>query len=127
MTVLNVLVALVLLEATISTVGVTLILRWAMRHRTLPVLAGRIRALSGPFEALGMDAFIVAGLVFVAVSALKFLAAYWLAGQRLDGAVLQLLLIGASAIFWYGFAVPYGPVLGVPQLLLLLVVAPQLH
>jgi hypothetical protein len=41
------------------------------------------------------------------------------AGARLDGGVLQLILLGVSAVFWYGFAVPYGPVTGIPQLILL--------
>lgn len=35
------------------------------------------------------------GFVLVALSSLKFLAAWWLAGGRLDGAVLQLALLGA--------------------------------
>ena len=124
--VLTALVALVVIEATISTVAVSWILRYAMVNKRLPMVAGRFRALSGPFEALGLDALIAAGLVFVAASAMKFLAAYWLWNGRLDGAVLQLILLGVSAIFWYGFAVPYGPVLGIPQLILLAVVWPDL-
>ena len=123
---LTALIVLVLVEATISTLGVTLILRHALVHRRLPTIAGRIHALAGPFEALGLDSLIVAGLVFVAVSALKFLAAYWLGAGSLDGAVLQLILLAVSTIFWYGFAVPYGPVLGIPQVLLIALVWPDL-
>jgi hypothetical protein len=113
------LVTLVVIEALISTVGVLPILQYAVTHRRLPTIAGGITALSGPFEALGMDAFIVAGLIFVAMSALKFLAAHWLWDFRLDGALLQLILLGVSAIFWYGFALPYGPLLGIPQVILI--------
>jgi hypothetical protein len=116
---LKALVILVVVDALISTVGVLPILQYALTHRSLPTIAGSIRALSGPFEALGIDALIVAGLVFVAVSALKFVSAYWLWKVRLDGAVLQLVLLGVSAIFWYGFAVPYGPLLGIPQITLI--------
>ena len=116
---LKALVVLVVIDALISTVGVLPILQYALTHRSLPTIAGIIKALSGPFEALGMDALIVAGLVFVAVSALKFLSAYWLWNLRLDGAILQLTLLGVSAIFWYGFAVPYGPLLGIPQVILI--------
>jgi hypothetical protein len=86
------------------------------------MIAGLFRALSGPFEALGIDAFIVSGLIFVAVSAFKFLSAYWLWNMRQDGAVLQLILLGVSAIFWYGFAIPYGPLLGIPQFILIALV-----
>jgi hypothetical protein len=127
MSTLTLLVALVCVEAAISTVGVTAILHHALRHRSLPVVAGRIRLLAGPFEQLGIDALVVAGLVFVSISALKFLAAVWLLSAQMDGAVLQVLLLGVSSIFWYGFAVPYGPVFGIPQLILLAILAPELR
>lgn len=123
---LAVLVGLVVIEAAISSVVVLVILRYALVNRRLPMVAGRFRALSGPFEALGIDALISAGLVFVAVSAVKFLAAYWLWNGRLDGAVLQLILLGVSTVFWYGFAVPYGPILGIPQVVLIAMVWPDL-
>jgi hypothetical protein len=34
--------------------------------------------MGGPFESLGIDALIVAGIIFVVVSGMRFLAAYWL-------------------------------------------------
>ena len=122
----SLLIALVLIEGAISTIGVTPILLYAMERRELPTIFAGIRALSGPFERLGIDGLVTAGLVFVALSSLKFLAAWWLAGGRVDGAVLQLVLLGASSLFWYGFAVPYGPVLGIPQVVLIAVVWRQL-
>lgn len=105
--------------------GVLPTLYYAFTHRSLPTLGG-IQLLSGPFESLGIDALIVAGLVYVVVSALKILAAYWLWNARLDGAVLGLILLGLSAIFWYGFALPFGPVLGVAEIVLLALVWKQL-
>ncbi len=102
-------------------IGVLPTLFYALTNRTLPTLAG-IQLLSGPFELLGIDALIVAGLVFVVVSALKFLAAFWLWNSRLDGAVLELILLGISAIFWYGFALPFGPLVGIAQIVLLALV-----
>ena len=123
---LGALIALVLAEAVISTFVVLWILRYAMVRRELPRPFGSFRALSGPFEKLGLDALIVAGLVFVTLSAFKYLAAWWLLGGRVDGAALQLVLLGASAVFWYGFAVPYGPVLGIPQVILIALVAGDL-
>ena len=113
------LLVLLLIEAFISTFGVAAILRFALVNKSLPSFFGAFRMLSGPFEALGIDGLINAGLVFVAISALKYLSAYWLWDGRVDGAVLQLILLGVSAIYWYGFAVPYGPVLGLPQLVLI--------
>jgi hypothetical protein len=78
--------------------------------------------MGGPFESLGLDTLIVAGMIYVVVSVLKILAAYWLWRSRKDGAVLGLILLGISSIFWYGFALPLGPLLGIAQFILLMLV-----
>ena len=109
---------IVYIDSFIWLVGVVPTLYYALTHRDLPTLGG-IRLLGGPFEKLGLDPLIVAGIGFIIVSALKILAAYWLWGARMDGAVLELILLGLSAIFWYGFALPLGPILGVIQVILL--------
>lgn len=105
--------------------GVLPALKYALSHRTLPTVGG-IRLLSGPLEALGIEAVIVTGLIFVVVSALKLLAAYWLWQARLDGAVLLVILLGLSAIFWYAFALPLGPVSGLIEVILLILAWPGL-
>ena len=101
--------------------GVIPTLYYAFTHRTLPTVGG-IRLLGGPFETLGIEALIVAGIVYVVVSALKIMAAYWLWNSRKDGAVLELILLGLSTVFWYGFALPFGPPLGITQVVLLALV-----
>ncbi len=106
--------------------GTLPVLRYAFVHRELPAIGG-FRALSGPFESLGMDALIVAGIVYVAVNALKILVGFWLWNARLDGAVLGLILVGLSAIFWYGFELPIGPLFGLPQVVLLVLAWSSLH
>jgi hypothetical protein len=75
-----------------------------------------IRGLSGPFEALGIGGLIVAGLLFVVIGGLKVFSAYWVWNLRRDGAVLELILLGLSAIFWYGFALPLAPPIGILQI-----------
>jgi hypothetical protein len=120
------LVILVVVDGLGWAFGVLTPLYYALKRGELPRVAG-IRLLSGPFEQLGIQGLMVAGLVFVVVSALKLLAAYWLGQSRLDGAVLELILLGLSAIFWYGFALPFGPVTGLPQLVLLALVWGSLH
>ncbi len=106
------------IDAVLWSIGIVPTLYYAFTQRSLPTIGG-IRALSGPFESLGMDAFIVAGIVFAVISALKILPAYWLWNGRRDGAVLGLILVGLSAIFWYGFELPPGPMLGIPEVVLL--------
>jgi hypothetical protein len=108
----------ILIDALGWALGVLPVLRYALVHRELPMTFG-FRALSGPFEALGLDALLVAGIVFVAVSLLKLLAAYWTWRLRMDGLVLQLILLAISAIFWYGFALPFGPPVGLIQVVLI--------
>ena len=93
---------------------------YAFKYNALPTVFG-IRLMEGPFESLGIDALMVAGIVFVVVSTFKVLGAYWLWNFRRDGAVLGLVLIWPSAIFWYGFALPLGPLLGIAELVLLIV------
>jgi hypothetical protein len=101
-------------------VGIVPPLYYAFTYNAWPTAFG-IRLMGGPFESLGIDALMVAGIVFVVVSAFKVLAAYWLWNGRRDGAVLGLVLIWPSAIFWYGFALPLGPLLGIAELVLLIV------
>jgi hypothetical protein len=47
------------------------------------------------------------------------LAAYWTWQLRRDGLVLELILLAISAIFWHGFALPLGPLFGLPQVVLI--------
>ena len=39
--------------------------------------------------------------------------------RHVRSVILQLILLGVSAIFRYGFAVAYGPVFGIPQVILI--------
>jgi hypothetical protein len=61
--------------------------------------------------------------MFVVVGALKLLAAYWIWNTRRDGAILELILLGVSTVFWYGFALPLGPTEGVAELVLIAVMS----
>ncbi len=112
------LTVLIVIDALGWTLGVLPVLWHALRRGELPMTFG-FRALSGPFEALGLNALIVAGIVYVAISLLKLLAAYWTWNLRLDGPIFELILLAISAIFWHGFALPFGPLVGLPQILLI--------
>lgn len=112
------LAVLIIIDALGWGLGTLPTLRYALKHGALPTFLG-IRALSGPFEVLGIPALVVAGIVFVATNLLKLLAAYWTWNLRMDGLVLQLILIAISAIFWYGFALPFGPPMGLIEVVLM--------
>ena len=74
----------VCIDAFIWLVSVIPTLYYAFTHRALPRVAG-IRLMGGPFEALGLEGPIVAGVTYVVVSALNILTAYWLWESRRDG------------------------------------------
>ncbi len=118
---LTTLTIVVVFDALAWAVGILPVLKYALTHRDLPTIGG-IRLLGGPIEALGIEAVIVTGIVFVVVSGLKLLAAYWIWQARLDGAILQIILLSLSAIFWYVFELPFGPLSGVIQVILLTLV-----
>jgi hypothetical protein len=58
---IKVLTIVVYIDAFIWIVGVVLTLYYAFTHRDLPTLGG-IRLLGGPYEKLGLDSLIVAGI-----------------------------------------------------------------
>ena len=74
---------------------------------------------AGRSSGWGLGTLVAAGIVFVVVSALKLLAAYWLWHEQRDGAVLALILLGLSVMFWYCFALPLGPLVGGVEAVLL--------
>ena len=112
---------IVFIDATMWLVGLIPTLYYAFSQGRLPTI-GSIRLLGGPFEKLGMNSLIVAGIGFIIVSALKILAGYWLWNSRMDGAIFEVILLGLSAIFWYGFELPLGPLFGIIQVVLLVLV-----
>lgn len=117
---------IVFIDAVMWIVGVVPTLFYAFNHGALPKRFG-FRLMGGPFEKLGIETLIAVGIVYIVVSALKILAAHWLWNSRMDGAVFELILLGLSAIFWYGFALPLGPLLGIIQVLLLMFAWGSLH
>ena len=114
----TILSVIVFIDAFMWIIGVVPTLYYAFTQGHLPTFGG-MKLLGGPFEKLGLEALIVAGIGYIIVCALNILAAYWLWNSKMDGAVLELILLGLSVIFWYGFALPLGPLLGIIQVVLM--------
>ena len=72
---IKILSIIVYFDAFMWIVGVIPTLYYALSKGRLPILAG-IPLLAGPFEKVGLNNLIVAGIGYVMVSALKLLAAY---------------------------------------------------
>jgi len=65
------------------------------------------RAFSGPFEALGRDAFTALGWALVVVCALDVLAGVWLWQGKRRGARLGLATTPLALALGFGFALPF--------------------
>ena len=124
---LNTLVVLVIIDSLGWTLGIIPPLIYTYKHYDYPVVLGIKLLGGGPFDKLGIETVILAGIVFIIISLLKLLAAYWLWHFRLDGAVLELILLAVSAIFWYGFYLPFGPLIGLPEIVLIILNWNALH
>lgn len=83
-------------------------------HGELPRFFG-IRSLSGPIsEMYGVDAALAAQVPYGALHLLGVVAGYLLWRSKRLGGVLGIAVIALSSLFWIGFAVPYGPLIGIP-------------
>jgi hypothetical protein len=102
-------------------------LYFAYRNHRFPTWMGIKLLDGGPFGKLGIEAAIILGIVFIFVCSLKLLAAYWVWNARMDGAVLEFILLAMSALFWYGFALPFGPPVGIAQIVLFVLCWGSLH
>lgn len=73
---------------------------------------------NGPFERIGLHTSVPLLVAFVVVCAAEVvIGALLLAGQR-SGAWLALGLLPLELVFWIGFALPFGPVLGLVRTVL---------
>lgn len=116
------LAVILIVDAAVWSISAVSVVLHILRNHNLPMFLG-FRSFGGPFsEALGVDMMVPLLLTFVIVNSLKVLAAYWLWQLRIEGAVLGLILIGVSSIYWYGFLIPGGPILGVAEVVLIILV-----
>ncbi len=93
---------------------------YILSNREIPIFFG-IRALSGPIsEILGIDAVLAAEVPYGALHLLGVVAGYLLWKSKRLGGILGISVIGFSSFFWIGFAVPYGPLIGIPNLYLII-------
>lgn len=88
-------------------VGTVVTLNHFARTGELPLTPWGFRALSGPFERLGPDAFAGLGWLLVGVCLLDILAGTWLWQGRRGGAWLGLATTPLALVLGAGFALPF--------------------
>jgi hypothetical protein len=72
----------------------------------------------GPFEQLGIVTTVPLLVAFLLVAVAEVVIGLLLWQRRRVGSVLALVLLPVELTFWIGFALPYGPVLGLVRTVL---------
>jgi hypothetical protein len=88
-------------------------IRNLLMGRDIPMIMGFPAYGRGPFERIGIPTTVPLLIGFLLVCALEVVAGVLLWGGSKAGAILALALLPASAFFWWGFALPFGPILAV--------------
>jgi hypothetical protein len=87
--------------------------------RDVPTVMGFPAYGKGPFERVGVPTTVPLLAGFLLVCTLEVVAGVLLWGGSRVGAILALALLPAGAIFWWGFALPFGPILAFISTILL--------
>jgi hypothetical protein len=74
----------------------------------------------GPFERVGIKTTVPLLVAFLLVCVVEVVDGWLLWRGSSVGAVLALALLPFEFVFWIGFALPLGPVLGIPRTVLVI-------
>jgi hypothetical protein len=88
--------------------------------RDIPTVMGFPAYGKGPFERAGLPTTVSLLAGFLLVCILEGVAGLLLWGGSRVGAILALALLPAGAIFWWGFALPFGPIFAILSTILIL-------
>jgi hypothetical protein len=92
------------------------------RHREVWTLLSFPTYGGGPFERCGLQTNVALLLGFVAVCAAEVVVAALLWNDATTAPWLALALLPVELVFWIGFALPFGPLLGLARTALVLTI-----
>jgi hypothetical protein len=95
-------------------------IRNLLTGRDIPTVMGLPAYGGGPFERVGIRTTVPLLAGFLLVCILEGVAGLLLWGGSQVGAILALALLPAGAIFWWGFALPFGPIFALLRTILIL-------
>jgi hypothetical protein len=96
-------------------------IRNLLKGRDVPIVMGFKAYGGGPFERHGLPTTVWLLTAFLAVCVIQCVAGFLLWQQYRSGAVLALAVLPFAALFWWGFALPFGPVFAIPEIALILI------
>ena len=109
----------------VSGVGFGVFTLPAMRNllagRGIPIVFGFPAYGGGPFEHYGIETSVPLLAAFLLMCVLEGVAGWLLWGGRKRGAWLALALLPFGAVFWWGFALPFGPVFALARTILIVI------
>lgn len=97
-------------------------LRWFIQHREVWMFMGFPTYGHGPFERWGISTNVPLLVGFIAVCAAELAVGVMLWSNAPIGLWLSLALVPFEVAYWIGFALPFGPILGLIRTVLVLIV-----
>ena len=88
--------------------------------RGVPIVMGFPAYGHGPFERIGIPTTLALVAGFLLVCLLEGLAGWLVWGGHRSGTILAVALLPAGAVYWWGFALPFPPVLAIVRTILIL-------
>ena len=95
-------------------------IRYLQQHGEVWTFLGFPTYGDGPFERAGISTTVPLLVAFLLVCALEVVDAWLLWQGSRAGAVLALALLPFELAFWIGFALPFGPAMGIPRAILVI-------
>jgi len=96
-------------------------IRNLLKGRDVPIVMGFKAYGGGPFERHGLPTTAWLLTAFLTVCVVQCVAGFLVWQQYRSGAVLALAVLPFAALFWWGFALPFGPVFAIPEIALILI------
>ena len=87
----------------------------------LPMVVGFRAFGGGPFERLGIQTMVTLLAAFLFVCLLEGITGWLLWNGTKTGAILALALLPIGAAFWWGFALPFPPLLALVRTILIVI------
>jgi hypothetical protein len=75
----------------------------------------------GPFEQIGIPTTVPLLVAFLLVAVAEAVAGVLLWNGRRAGSVLANVLLPIELVFWIGFALPFGPIIGLARTILIII------
>jgi hypothetical protein len=86
----------------------------------VPIVMGFKAYGGGPFERHGLNTTVWLLVAFLLAGVVECAAGWLLWRGHRSGAVLALAVLPFAGVFWWGFALPFGPVFAIPEVALIL-------